>query len=182
MFYPDDVFDKFEEVSYLLKDADKTKINKFLSVGAKADNKTHTLCKTAFVAASTSTVGENEQLDDQNDQSEKPTAGKVSNLFADFEVFEWAGVSFGSDELFRLQQSLVRLSVSSKSDKLRVWGKLYGTHADYYVAEGFVQADDESEKAKTFEDRGTGTNQFVYWVTNSPLGVWTMLPDIKHNL
>ena len=31
LYYPDDVLDKFEEVSYLLKDEDKTKMRKFLN-------------------------------------------------------------------------------------------------------------------------------------------------------
>lgn len=59
---------------------------------------------------------------------------------------------------------------------------MYGTKADYYIAEGYVAAavdDGEGEeKPKGFEDRGTGTNQFVYWVTNNALDEWAMLPDI----
>ena len=29
------------------------------------------------------------------------------------------------------------------------------------------------------EARGTGVNKNVYWVTNSPLDAWVMLPDLK---
>ena len=114
---------------------------------------------------------------------EPAAAGKVSNLFADFEILQWAGVSFGEEETFRIQSSLTKLSISSGSDKIRFWGKIYGTKADYYIAEGFVPAaggeEDADNKPKGFEDRGSGINQNVYWVANSPLGEWTILPDIS---
>lgn len=29
------------------------------------------------------------------------------------------------------------------------------------------------------EARGTGVNKFNYWVTNSPIDAWTLLPDLK---
>ena len=29
------------------------------------------------------------------------------------------------------------------------------------------------------ESRGSGVNKFVYWACNGPMGVWTLLPDLK---
>ena len=182
MYYPEDVLDKFEEVSYLLKDDDKGKISKFLNIENRIDHKVKTAWQGGLVSKVESLLDKKQE--DGDEPVEAPTAGKVSNLFADFEVFEWAGVSFGSDELFRLQQSLTRLSISSGSERLRFWGKVYGTQKDYYIAEGFVQATDEdgTEKPIGFEERGAGTNQFVYWVTDNPLNNWTMLPDITPDM
>lgn len=42
LYYPDDVLDKFEEVSYLLKDEDKEKMRKFLNFDNKKNIKNMT--------------------------------------------------------------------------------------------------------------------------------------------
>ena len=41
--------------------------------------------------------------------------------------------------------------------------------------------DEEKTQAKEagFEDRGTGANEYVYWVCNSLLEHWSKLADIK---
>mmetsp|Transcript_13608 Transcript_13608/g.15256 ORF Transcript_13608/g.15256 Transcript_13608/m.15256 type:complete len:391 (+) Transcript_13608:311-1483(+) len=117
---------------------------------------------------------------DPDDAPEAISAGKLSDFQADSEILQWAGVGFGQDETFRLQASLTKLSVTSASEKLRFWGKIYGTERDYYVAEGFIAAsgdEEEGEKPKGFEERGSGVNEFVYWVANDSLSDWTVLPD-----
>ena len=184
LYYPDDALDKFEEVSYLLKDEDKTKMRKFLNLDNKKDIKCMTECKKGYVEKATSLFPKAAaEIGDGDDPPEPSSAGFVSNLFADSEILEWAGISFGESETYRLQASLTKLSSSSGSDKIRLWGKIYGTENDYYVAEGFVAAsggdDEEGEKPKGFEDRGSGINQYVYWVTDNSLKDWTMLPDIS---
>lgn len=64
---------------------------------------------------------------------------------------------------------------------MRFFGKITGTQADYYVAEGKLDAGDEdgdAEKPADFEPRGTGVNKFVYWVSTNVLDGWTKLPDL----
>jgi len=64
---------------------------------------------------------------------------------------------------------------------MRFWGKITGSCADYYIAEGTSDAgfDAEGERAEDFEKRGEGVNTYAYWVTNAPeSGNWTLLPDI----
>lgn len=180
LYYPDDVLDKFEEVSYLLKDEDKTKMRKFLNLDNKVDQKVMTECKKDYINKASALFPAKSQEGDGDEQPEAPTAGKLSNLHADSEILEWAGISFGDAETYRLQTSLTKLSTTSGSEKLRFWGKIYGTERDYYIAEGYVAGGDEEEgeKPKGFEERGTGVNQYVYWVTNNPLSDWTMLPDV----
>ena len=73
--------------------------------------------------------------------------------------------------------------VSSGAKELRLWGKITGSRKDYYVAEGQADAPEatggeEAEPPADFEPHGTGINTNSYWVTDSPLGQWTMLPDI----
>lgn len=71
---------------------------------------------------------------------------------------------------------------AQKIGQIRLWGKIKGVKADYYIAEGTLEAGGEEEGGATPEDmepRGTGLNKFVYWATNSPVKPWTQLPDIK---
>ena len=72
---------------------------------------------------------------------------------------------------------------------MRFWGKIRGTQADYYIAEGTADAaggaGGEGEEggegaAGNAEARGEGVNVFSYWVTNSPESKsWSLLPDLK---
>lgn len=182
LYYPDDALDKFEEVSYLLKHEDKSKLRQFLNLDNPKDFKTMTECKKNYVDKAASLFPRKvEEGGEDGEPQEQPAAGKLSNLHADSEILEWAGISFGDIETYRLQASLTKLSVSSGSDKIRFWGKIYGTEKDYYIAEGFIAGGEEedAEKPKGFEERGSGANEFVYWVTNDSLSDWTMLPDVN---
>lgn len=79
-----------------------------------------------------------------------------------------------------LQKSLVKLLASSGASSMRLWGKIKGTKCDYYVAEGTLEAGEGDEGAgESSEPRGTGVNKFAYWVCNSPLDNWSLLPDLK---
>lgn len=63
---------------------------------------------------------------------------------------------------------------------MRLWGKIRGSSADYFIAEGTLDGGgEEGEADPENESRGTGVNKFVYWATNKPLGEWTQLPDLK---
>lgn len=62
---------------------------------------------------------------------------------------------------------------------MKFWGKITGTSADYYIAEGTADAGVVEEEAADNEKRGEGVNTFAYWVTNAPeSGKWTLLPDL----
>jgi radial spoke head protein 4/6 len=181
LYYPDEALDKIEEISYLLKSSDKTLIRKFLNLDNPKDTSTLTSAMQPYLSKIQALFPPKpEEGGDPDEAPEPSTAGKLSDLFKDSQVLQWAGVGFGEEETFRLQSGLTKLSVRSGSEKIRFWGKIYGTMSDYYVAEGFVAGGDEEEgeKPKGFEDRGSGVNEFVYWVANNSLGEWTMLPDV----
>jgi len=80
-----------------------------------------------------------------------------------------------------LQKSLRNLIAKSGASAVRFWGKIKGTKADYFVVEATQEGGgaEGEEGGEAAEPRGTGANQFVYWVTNSPVGEWSQLPDIK---
>jgi len=64
---------------------------------------------------------------------------------------------------------------------LRFWGKITGTEQDYWIVEGQAPVSEEEggNRPEDFEARGTGVNQFSYWVANSPMGPWTQLDDLE---
>lgn len=75
------------------------------------------------------------------------------------------------------------LSAKTGSPSMRFWGKITGTKADYFVVEatleggggggdGGEEGGEGEQETEAAEARGSGTNQFVYFVTNSPLKDW----------
>lgn len=67
----------------------------------------------------------------------------------------------------------------SGATELRFWGKIYGSSADYWIAEGKLNAQEEERETHDQEKRGEGINAQVYWVTDNLLEDWIQLPDIK---
>mmetsp|Transcript_22579 Transcript_22579/g.22410 ORF Transcript_22579/g.22410 Transcript_22579/m.22410 type:complete len:264 (+) Transcript_22579:392-1183(+) len=92
-------------------------------------------------------------------------------------MFEWAGISFGQSESFRIYKAMKRLAKVSGATQLRFWGKYLGRQRDYFVIEGKLPYSEESKAANGAEDRGKGVNTCVYWVTDNLLGDWIQLPD-----
>lgn len=60
---------------------------------------------------------------------------------------------------------------------MRLWGRIYGTQKDYYVAEGEKESAAAGDLPPDVEPRGTGVNKYAYWVTDSVTGEWVELPD-----
>lgn len=51
----------------------------------------------------------------------------IPDIVEEARMFEWAGLSFGEDEVYKLSKSLRRLALFSGASKLRFWGKIYGS-------------------------------------------------------
>jgi len=92
-------------------------------------------------------------------------------------MFEWAGISIGDEETFRLQHSIRRHAAVSGATSLRFWGKIYCTKSDYWIIEGEVSSNEETDVPREVEPRGQGLNRKVYWVTDNILEDWVQLPD-----
>lgn len=50
----------------------------------------------------------------------------IPNVIDEARMFEWAGVSFGEEETYKLSKSLKRLAILSGASRLRFWGKILG--------------------------------------------------------
>lgn len=97
-------------------------------------------------------------------------------------MWQWANISFGEFDIMLLQKSLKALVLEKRITKIRLWGKIKASQADYYVVEGIYEAagdDDGVALPEDMEPKGSGVNKFTYWATNSPLAPWTQLPDLK---
>jgi len=58
-------------------------------------------------------------------------------------MFQWAGVGFGDTYDYLIQKSLKRLAAASGASSLRLFGKIYGSQADYWVAQGILKEAEE---------------------------------------
>lgn len=113
------------------------------------------------------------------EQQEPQTCGYMPNLLEESRLFEWVGIYFGKDLTYLLYKSLVKLAIAKQAKSIRFWGKISGSHKDYFIAEGQVEGGEEQELPANWEPRGTGVNKNTYWVTTDVLGEWTELPLIS---
>ena len=65
----------------------------------------------------------------------------------------------------------------SGAEGLTLFGKIYGTGKDYWIASGKLNTAEEASNGQ--EARGEGVNELVYWVTDNLLGDWVQLPDCR---
>jgi len=120
--------------------------------------------------------------------------GAVQNFMEDAAMFEWAGVGFGKQETFHIAMSLRKLAAETESlEKLRLWGKILGTDADFYVAEGTLQGPVSTPPPEgapvqpvlpgspeyDVEERGQGANTSTYWVSAGGAAPWIRLPAAR---
>eukprot|EP00931_Biecheleriopsis_adriatica_P088793 TRINITY_DN63027_c0_g1_i1.p1 TRINITY_DN63027_c0_g1~~TRINITY_DN63027_c0_g1_i1.p1 ORF type:complete len:438 (+),score=136.87 TRINITY_DN63027_c0_g1_i1:91-1404(+) len=136
------------------------------------------------IEALTEHVQKLKQLDKapEEEGTEVPVCA-IPDFVEDAETLSWAGVGLGDVESYKVMCSLRNLAAKEKDagiTKLRFWGKVLGTEADYYVAEAVREGGGEEEDADPdAEKSGEGANQFTYYVTNDLAGEWRRLPDIK---
>ncbi|CAI2368089.1 unnamed protein product [Moneuplotes crassus] len=179
--YPQEALDKIEEVSYLCKNKQEVNIEEFLKITEEIRFKTGSEANAEY-SFKAGKLFEAPVLEEDEEPPEKAPVGNVPDLLTTGRIFEWAGITFGDKEYFLLQKSLAKLAEKSGATKVRFWGKIYGTQKDYYIAEGVKDAEEEGEgdeeKPTDFEPRGTGVNQFCYWVAHDALSEWTQLPDL----
>lgn len=95
------------------------------------------------------------------------------------EDLEWAGVSFGEEESIRIKQAMVTtLGQNEGIEKLRFWGKVLGTNADYYVLEatqdGVLNEDEEAD-----EGVEEIANKFAYYVSTEVGKDFVRLPNVS---
>ncbi|CAF2062339.1 unnamed protein product [Rotaria magnacalcarata] len=119
-----------------------------------------------------------------------------------------AGYGIHMTEMILIGSAMKRLNNEINCIEMKFWGKIFGLHCDYYIIQ--VQHEKEMKfdeidiinrskhsncriEAKANQDQniqfevpsephGIGTNQYTYFVTNSPGLAWTKLPDVKPSM
>eukprot|EP00284_Hemiselmis_tepida_P011734 CAMPEP_0174930972 /NCGR_PEP_ID=MMETSP1355-20121228/31729_1 /TAXON_ID=464990 /ORGANISM="Hemiselmis tepida, Strain CCMP443" /LENGTH=461 /DNA_ID=CAMNT_0016177293 /DNA_START=89 /DNA_END=1470 /DNA_ORIENTATION=+ len=128
--------------------------------------------------------------------------GDLGDVLADFKLLERAGVGFGKPASVRMHLALKMLmhrnqgaQEGEKIVRARSWGKVLGLERDYMIAEVVMEGRQpmpplpEGEQppsvvprdavGDSFADFVTSSNQFVYYVCNTPGEDWTRLPDVQ---
>lgn len=78
-----------------------------------------------------------------------------------------------------MQKSLKQLSIERDARSIRFWGRIQGTQMDYYIAEAFEAKNlPEDTRPEGGEARGSGVNEYAYFVANQAKGPWVCLPDL----
>ena len=182
MHHTEDAYDKFEEISALVKQTDLKfkdpkldfEVNQEYGAAAVTDRQ-------RWVARAKNLLNEVNDLVSAADKKllTKQKQFVVPNFAEEAEMLEWAGVSFGEEDTIRLGKSIKRLAMMSGADALRFVGKIYGTKSDYWIVAGRLNEAEEAEEDPVVEKRGSGVNTLVYWVTDNPLNDWIQLPDCR---
>lgn len=167
---PDDPFGALEVLSRLLKvetpQSESFEENEIEAMKAKA---------TSMMAVTA--------VPSEGEDGAAKTVCAIPDFMEESAMLEWAGVGFGELESYQIMCSLRKLAADSSEDgikQLRFWGKILGISADYYVAEGQLEAGGEpDENDPTYEPSGEGCNAFTFWVTTSLTGTWEKLPHTR---
>jgi radial spoke head protein 4A len=116
---------------------------------------------------------------------EEPAEGEVRDTLADSALFQSAGVGLSKNETYLVYASLLQCQQKKKLSSVRFFGKVLGTTADYYIAEGTYSEPPEPPEeppppppGAPVEESGAGCNLFTYFATTDLSGEWTALPDV----
>lgn len=104
---------------------------------------------------------------------------KFPDILEEAALLEWAGISFGRSEAYRLYLSIKKfsLSVPAEVERLRFFGRLTTRSSPYYVIEGLNPEDEEADESK--QEGRNGANKYSYWVSqNLESGAWIKLPNV----
>ena len=183
LHHPNDGFEKFEEISALVKYhnfkiADPKPDFEVRNNGsASSDIGTLIAALDKFRAL----LAEQPDLVSADDRGLVAQEFKCSlpNYVDHAAILETAGIGFGEDMSLMVQKSLRRLAKLSGASQLKFFGKIFGTQADYWVAQGVLNFEEEAARDPQQEKRGQGVNATVFWVTTNLVGDWIQLPDVQ---
>mmetsp|Transcript_7261 Transcript_7261/g.5534 ORF Transcript_7261/g.5534 Transcript_7261/m.5534 type:complete len:125 (-) Transcript_7261:981-1355(-) len=118
MHCPQDGLEKFEEISYLLKNREALRLEDFLNL---ADVRAHAVHDPVLAQITAPIIykaqatfikppQEGQEQQEEEPQVDLTPCGFVPDLAADCELFAYAGIGFSDDDLVLLQKSLKTLA------------------------------------------------------------------------
>ncbi len=114
------------------------------------------------------------------DEPPEDSGVKVQDLLDEANLLEWAGVSFGKGDLYRLYLSIKKLAEILPGDveRLRFFGRVSTRGSPYYIVEG-VAPEEEEGIDETKQEGKPGANKYAYWAIQSvESGQWVKLPNV----
>lgn len=121
--------------------------------------------------------------EEEEEEEEEPEKAPIPNIMADASLLKWAGLNLGDEEQYRLMLSIQTLATKNELQNVRFWGKINGTKKDYYVVEAkleeYPEPEEDNPNPPKQEPMGTGCNECIYFVTNSPEEPWTKLGPVQ---
>lgn len=119
------------------------------------------------------------QIKSEDEGAAAPASG-VADVLDEANMFEWAGLGFSRSETFRLSVSLQRLAQTTATASMRLWGKILGYGADFYIAEGELSGGASEPEDPSAEEGTDGANRYTYWaMKDDGLYEWLQLPNVK---
>jgi len=116
-------------------------------------------------------------------ESEPPNEFECEDLTLHAHLMELVGCGLSKQEMYGTMLAMKKLgeTVEYNLATCRFFGKILGTHADYYVFESTpkeVGEPSETAPGEVPTEHATGINTFTYFVCNTLGGPFTRLPDI----
>lgn len=176
-----DAYQKFEEISLLIKKTQlKVKNPKTSEQIRQIDESSCQKELDRYIRNLRELLNEKLCVDPSNKQFvDKNNQCAVGDFLEKTKILEWAGISFGEEETYRIYKSMCKLAKLTNAKNLRFWGKFMATKNDYYVIEGQLHENEKLEIPFGQEPRGKGVNNHVYWVTENVMNDWVELPDVN---
>lgn len=108
---------------------------------------------------------------------EEQQEGTFPDLMTEANVYEWAGISFGREETYRLYLSIKSMALQ-EGRNLRFWGKVLTQSGDYYIIQSENSTDPPSPDEVHTIEGVEGANKYAFWVCKHAGGEWTQLPNV----
>jgi len=124
-----------------------------------------------------------EPTDEEVEPVEEPEIDvtRAADVYKTANLLRHVGVSLGEEETYKLQLACKQLSLQHEGFvEPRVFGKFYGTDADYWVVEAREAEPSErpEDAEETAESPGEGLNQYIYYVCVDLVKAhWELLPN-----
>jgi radial spoke head protein 4A len=113
------------------------------------------------------------------DEPAEESACKFPDLVDEANLLEWAGISLGKSEVYKLFLSVKKFaeSLPGEVESLRFFGKIETRGQPYYVVQGLAEAEEGADEKE--QEGPNGNNKYAYWVSQSAeVGDWVKLPNV----
>jgi radial spoke head protein 4A len=96
-----------------------------------------------------------ELFQNDNEEAKADDEIEIPDLMTLSDLFEWAGLSIGKEEIFLINASMQKLMNDKGLKSTRFWGKIFGTKKNYYIVEADQKEEDEEDNEEVYGEDNT---------------------------